>query len=351
MPSILVDIYKINDFYSGLGQFSYNFAWHISKHIPDNYNLSLLAKSDVHFDNMKGYSFVPVSWKKRYIPSLNKKYDLWHSLHQFPSHMPSKYSKHILTIHDLNFLVEKDERKANKYLRKLQKNIDKADAITVISDSTKQILNNNIDCKGKSIQTIYNGVELKIFTDVAKPAYADTGEFFFTLGVIGPKKNFHVLISMMKHFPDMKLIIAGNNQSDYAGKIQSMIRENNLEERVILPGKISDEDKFWLYSNCKAFLFPSIAEGFGLPVIEAMLAGKPVFLSKHTSLPEIGGDAAYYWDNFDADYMSKILQEKLNAFGKNSKEISEKIIRHAQKFSWQICIKQYLELYTQVLEN
>lgn len=350
MPSILIDVYKISDFYSGLGQFSYNFARQISKHLPNNYNLSFLAKNDLQFDDIKGYDFVPVSWQKRYIPSLNKRYDLWHSLHQFPSHLPSKHSKHILTVHDLNFLVEKNERKTGKYLRKLQKNIDRADAITVISDSTKQILTANIDCGEKNIHTIYNGVELQTFQDAAKPVYVDSGEFFFSLGVISSKKNFHILISVMKNFPNMKLIIAGNNQSEYARKILNMIRENNLEERVILPGKISDEDKFWLYSNCKAFLFPSIAEGFGLPVIEAMLAGKPTFLSKHTSLPEIGGKVAYYWDNFESGHMSDIIQENLKKYNKEPEKISEKIIRHAQKFSWQISIKQYLELYKQVLK-
>lgn len=349
MPSILIDVYKINDLYSGLGQFSYNFANHLCRQIPDKYELSLMGKGNLKLATKKAYNFVSVNWQKRYLPSLNKKYDLWHSLQQFPSHMPSKHSKHILTVHDLNFLVEKDKRKADKYLRKLQKNIDRADAITVISDFTKQLLNNNIDCNGKTIYTIYNGVELQTFEDAAKPSYLDDRDFFFSLGVIGLKKNFHVLIPLMKRFPDMKMVIAGNNQSEYAIKIQSIIRENNLEDRIVLPGKINNEDKYWLFSNCKAFLFPSIAEGFGLPVIEAMLAGKPVFLSKHTSLPEIGGDAAYYWDNFDADHMSDIIRKRLKEFEKDPEKISGKITQHGRQFSWRVCIEQYLDLYQELV--
>ena len=77
-----------------------------------------------------------------------------------------------------------------------------------------------------------------------------------------------------------------------------------LEERIILPGEISDMDKYWLYKNCEAFVFPSMYEGFGLPVIEAMNFGKPVFLSTFSSLPEVGGKYALYWENFDSQLMN-----------------------------------------------
>ncbi len=349
MPSILIDTYKTNDIYSGLGQFSYNFAKYTCNAMPEKYKLYFLGKSDVLVAEKTTHTFVPVSWQKRYFPFLNEKYDVWHSLHQFPSHKPSKHSIHILTIHDLNFLVEKKSPKANHYLKKLQKNINNADALTAISDFTKQLVINNLDTKDKPVHTIYNGVELKVFENARKPDYIENDEFFFSIGVVNQKKNFHVLIPLMHAFADMKLIIAGNKDSTYAREIEEIILKNNLENRVVLPGKISDEDKYWLYSNCKAFLFPSIAEGFGLPVIEAMLAGKPVFLSRHASLPEIGGNVAYYWDNFDVNHMTEILLTKLNDFNSNREEVSRNIMKHAQKFSWKICAQQYLKLYSILL--
>ena len=114
MPSLLVDIYKTKDLYSGLGQFSYNFAKYLCKYLPENFELSLLTEKKMEGLDPAVFKFITANWKKRYFPALNRSYDLWHSLHQFPSHMPSKNSKQILTIHDLNFLVEKNKKKAEK---------------------------------------------------------------------------------------------------------------------------------------------------------------------------------------------------------------------------------------------
>ena len=89
---------------------------------------------------------------------------------------------------------------------------------------------------------------------------------------------------MMKLIKDYNLIISGNNDKEYGQVIKKLIRDNNLENQVFLTGKVSDEGKQFYMKNCKAFLFPSIREGFGLPPIEAMRFGKPVFLSDKTSI-------------------------------------------------------------------
>lgn len=349
MASILIDIYKTNDLYSGLGQFSINFARHMAEMAPRRYDLHFQGMKKHSFIKFSRHSFEPVNFQKRFFPSINKKYDLWHCLHQFPSHMPGMNTKCLLTIHDLNFLIEKNETKAGKYLARLQKNINRADAITVISHHTKKMVEENLDLGRKPIHTIHNGVELKKYTNPVRPPFIDDTKFFFTLGIIGPKKNFRTLVPLMHHFKDYKLIIAGNKSSDSARQIEAQIIDNKLQDRVILPGKISDEEKYWLYKNCRAFLFPSIAEGFGLPVIEAMLEGKPVFLSKSTSLPEVGGDVAFYLENFDARYMTKFIDEKLNYFDANKEVLEQNILLHAQKFTWESCINNFLKVYTEVL--
>ena len=152
----------------------------------------------------------------------------------------------------------------------------------------------------------------------------------------------------MKHFTDHKLIIAGNKDTNYGNKIESEIRKLNLEDRIILPGKINDSNKQWLYANCEALLFPSLAEGFGLPVIEAMNEGKPVFLSKHTSLPEIGGNLAFYFDNFDDNHMSNLIHSKLDYLSNNKRDFEAELKKYADQFNWENCITKYMDLYRKI---
>jgi len=154
----------------------------------------------------------------------------------------------------------------------------------------------------------------------------------------------------MKKFPDYDLIIAGDNDSAYAKGILEQVAELGLTGRIHLPGKISEQDKYWLYSRCRAFLFPSLAEGFGMPVIEAMLLGKPVFTSTFASLPEIGGLFAFYWQNFDPDHMAEVMQKGLAEHDLQPNEFSAKMIRYAQKFSWNECIDNYFSMYKEVIK-
>jgi glycosyltransferase involved in cell wall biosynthesis len=164
------------------------------------------------------------------------------------------------------------------------------------------------------------------------------------------KKNFHVLVDFMLKLPDYDLIIAGDKTGSYAGLLQKTIRQKNLSKRIILPGIISEEDKIYLYRNCEAFLFPSLIEGFGLPVIEAMRFGKPVFCSRRSSLPEVGGDYAFYWDSFEPEEMKEIFIKHLQIFNDNMDQLSKKNKAHSLKFKWDESIRQYLEVYDEVIQ-
>lgn len=338
---ILIDLYKIKDLYTGLGQFSVNFAQEIAKHQDKDFHFTFLVPSGAT-SLPENVPVVRANSLRRYFPILNSGFDVWHSLHQFPSHFPSRSIRQILTIHDLNFLTEKSPAKAAVYLQRLQRNVERAHCITTISDYTRHHLLQHIPVSQK-VSVVHNGVALP---EVAPQKLAGIeGKFFFSLSVFKKAKNFEVLIPLMKFFPAYRLIIAGNHQTAYGAEIKKMIQEEGLENQVLLPGTVSDAEKLWLYQNCAAFLFPSLAEGFGLPVIEAMMCGKPVVLSRCTCLPEIGGNVAFYFDDFAVENMAKTIENVLRAYEAKSEILSEQIADYAKRYSWKECIKGYLLIY------
>ena len=158
------------------------------------------------------------------------------------------------------------------------------------------------------------------------------------MATVLPKKNFHVLPCLLKG-TDLELVIAGN-KSDYVNVILEEARKYGVEERV----------KHWYLKNCKAFVFPSIAEGFGLPVLEAMAYGKPVFLSRHTCLPEIGGDYAYYFNmDFDRELMQVEFKRGLEDYYGDVSRKAEEIKEYANRFSWENTARLYLRIYEEMV--
>lgn len=290
------------------------------------------------------------------IPTLNQKgihkfifpgykhIDIWHTTYQSTSYMPKdKKIKKVLTIHDLNFLYEKKTvQKQQKYLKKVQQNINRADHIVAISEFTRQDVIKHLKVGNKPISVVYNGCEVKSFPDYNNPQITNAKPFFFALGTVIPKKNFHVLVPLLQN-NDHELIIAGKADEAYKNLILEQAELYGVSERVKIIGPVSNQDKYLYYKNCKAFLFPSIAEGFGIPVIEAMFFGKPVFISNKTSLPEIGGNLAYYFESFDPEAMQKVLVNGLAHYQQHNPQ--QAIISHAMQFTWQKCAKAYWAIY------
>lgn len=266
---------------------------------------------------------------------------VWHSPYQISKFMPSWRCKVVVTVHDLNFMYEKSEKKRKRYLAKLQKNMDRADAVVAISEFTKQDLCRYVDMKGKAVEVIYNGCNIYDGKAIA-PTIVPEKPFLFGVGTILPKKNWHVLPVLLQD-NDYLLYIAGK-PSAYSQRIIDEAERLGVADRVRLVGEVSEAEKHWYLANCKAFLFPSVAEGFGLPVIEAMYYGKPVFISKHTSLPEVGGDHAYYFNyDFDPELMRSEFKRGMEDFELNGDPLKES--KYAQSFSWKRAAESYILLY------
>ena len=177
MKNVLIDVYKAKNIFTGLGQFTVNYIDALRAVDAPDIKFTLLTPHAFDMDKLAGFSSIEANFRHRFFPGFNRQFDLWHSLQQFPSHFPNKTTRQILTVHDLNFLIEKGEEKAGKYLRKLQKNIDRADAITTSSNSTREVLERNIDLKGKPVRTIYLGVKLDLNKSGECPEYVEKGQF------------------------------------------------------------------------------------------------------------------------------------------------------------------------------
>jgi glycosyltransferase involved in cell wall biosynthesis len=282
-------------------------------------------------------------------PNYNK-IDLWHITHQTSVYVPdSKPLKRVVTIHDLNFLYEdKTDRKRNNYLKAHQKNIDRADHIVAISEFTKTDILKYLNTDNKPINVIYNGCASSIANVGTNPIYKPSAPFLFALGTVNAKKNFHVLVPLLSN-NDYDLIIAGRTDQYYVDRIMDEAKKHGVSNRVKIIGAVSDRDKSWYYKNCSAFLFPSLAEGFGIPPIEAMRFGKPTFLSNSTSLPEIGGKYAYYFTGYTAEEVQKVFTDGMNDY--QQRQPANDIIRHAEQFSWEKSAKAYWEVYKSVLRS
>lgn len=285
---------------------------------------------------------------KIFLKPSRRSYVLWHGTYQTTRYVPYGKIKFVLTIHDLNFLYEKSsEKKIEKLLQKVQKRIDRADYITFISNFTLKEVQKHLNLSGKKTKVIYNGVNLVKFPNFNTPKYQPKKEFLFTVGTVLPKKNIHVLIKLLTQC-SYELLIGGiHSDKNYIELIKNEAKKHKVTDKVILLGAISEEEKYWYLNNCTAFMFPSIAEGFGLPVIEAMQLGKPVFLSTYTSLPEIGGNLAYYFTNFEENEMVKVLKNGLEDYQQNNKK--PQIIEWASQFTWERAANAYNEVYKEVL--
>jgi glycosyltransferase involved in cell wall biosynthesis len=347
MRTVFLEMERLRHPATGLGQF----CLHLAKQfvVQDTSGLDLrffLPASSRALFGASGKYVIQHPWHKLFIPG-SSRYDVWHCFHQDSSYLPRSKSRVLLTIHDLNFLLKYSGAKQARRLKRLQDRVRRSAGIAVDSHFTESVLREHVEVGELPVKVIPLGNSLTHFRDPQRPAHAPAGRFFLALGVLSPRKNLHVLPAFLKEFPGYCLLIAGPGNAEYARVIRDEAGGHGVLDRVIFAGEIGDEDRFWYYSNCEALLFPSLAEGFGLPVVEAMSLGKPVFLSRLTSLPEVGGELAFYFDDFDPAHMREVVEQGLHRAATEA-GFPAKLIEHSRKWSWAEAARRYLEFYRTV---
>ena len=312
-----------------------------------------------------GESFYPV-WEQITLPKAVKKYNL-DILHCTSNTAPIFCDiPLVLTLQDIIFLEPRD--KNNKsiyqnmgwlYRRKVvPKILERCKRIITVSNFEKQNIINKLSIPEKRMAMIYNGYNewFKPFRDVADiyQSYIEKPGYFFFLGNTDPKKNTErTLIAYSKYLEKStikrKLLMADLDKAYLDGIIERNHIEN-IRGKIVMPGYIVNSDLPYIYNSAFAFLYTSLRESFGIPLLEAMACGTPVITSNTSSMPEIAGqDAILINPESPEEITEKMLRlETDEEYYNAQKEIG---LKRAELFSWRKTAEQLLKLYETVYKE
>jgi glycosyltransferase involved in cell wall biosynthesis len=272
----------------------------------------------------------------------------------------------ILTLHDIIFLEPRD--KSNKSLyqnmgwlyRRLvvPRILNKCKKIITVSDFEKKNIISKLSIPEEKMVMIYNG-----YNDWFKPVqdleriyqkYIDEPGYFFFLGNTDPKKNTErTLIAYSKYLEKSdakrKLLMADLDQS-FLDDIIDRNHIENIRKNIVIPGYIINSDLPYIYNNAFAFLYTSLRESFGIPLLEAMACGTPVITSNTSSMPEIGGQHAILINPESSDEIAQKMLELENndALYRAQEDIG---LKRAALFSWRQTAEQLLNVYDYVYRH
>lgn len=353
MKNIILDCERMKYADTGIYHYCLNLARHLMNTIDANSEkITLYSPNNAKEALGRSNNFINQhSLHKFFMPSLPK-YDLWHTTYQNSSYIPIRNSsiRLLLTIHDLNFIHDetKPEAKKIKHLHHLQKNIDRSDAIVCISEFCKQDVLKYCDTGRRPIYIVHNGTNSLNKPTLSALSYKPSCPFLFSIGVVTMKKNFHSLLPLLQNDDDMELLIAGrDDDTSYLNYLIESARVLGVENKLRILGSITENEKAWYFENCYAFTSPSTAEGFCMPVAEAMSVGKPLFLSNKTALPEIGGNVAFYFSDFKPARMQKTFADGMTLYKETN--MQEAIKKRGADFCWEKAAKGYLDIYHSLL--
>ncbi|MCW5941200.1 MAG: glycosyltransferase family 4 protein [Fimbriimonadaceae bacterium] len=272
--------------------------------------------------------------------------DVWFSL---ATGLPAKFpGRRAVMIHDLVPLLYPGffrRRKAAYQVLALNYACRRSDLVLTNSEATKADIERRFPHRrGKIVVTPLGpgNVGRPLFPDEVsdddlREIGVPEGPFLFTLGTLEPRKNLGTLFAAMAELSsheatgDLRLVVAGARGWRESG-IVANLEALGIEDRVTFLGYVPDEDLPKLFARCEAFVFPSLYEGFGIPVLEAMLLGAPVLSSDHPAMVEVGGDAARYFNPSDAGAIARAVRE-FREKGERDAMVAQGFAR-APRFDW-----------------
>lgn len=359
LPDVAVDLEKLRHINCGLGRFCLHLGRSLLECDDRRFSPTFLLHRGGH-RHFPGGAFAQMTaarWRResvnRFIRPLApfllrpRRYALWHSTNQMSRYLPlDPRVPVLLTVHDLNFLHDPRKRSARRLAAKLadvQRRVTRAVAVVTDSTFVADELRSHVDLGARPIHVVPLGLP-DASGEQRQPDWLPAGPFVLSVGNCLPHKNFHSLLALLEWLPGMRLVIAGKSTTDYGRFVQAEAARMGLGSRVSMPGEVPDAEREWLYRHCDAFLFPSLAEGFGFPALEAMAAGRPVFVSRHASLPELVGEHAAFLDGPSPREVAALVLEGIARFDRDPRRADRARV-HATSFTWSETARQYADLY------
>ena len=350
---------------TGVGEYAHQLASALVGLLPENDRLTLFSsswKDRLRADVVSGAHVVdarvPVSllnlaWHRLEWPPIEQlagDVDVVHSMH--PLLMPARRAAQVVTIHDLHFLDAPENTTAEirrDYVSLTAAHASRADAVIAVSEYTAARVRSELGVSRDAIAVCPSGAP----SWARAEPYAHNGPILF-MGTIEPRKNVGTLVKAYRELlrvrPDApNLVLAGNVSPSAEAEIAS-IGDSPLNGRVRHLGYVSGKDRERLYQEASMFVLPSLDEGFGLPVLEAMTVGIPVVASNRGALPEVAGDAALFVEPSDvagfAAAMDKVLADPA---------VAQRLIadghRRSLRYTWKSSAARLLEAYASALER
>lgn len=268
--------------------------------------------------------------------------------HYLPIYAPKRSAISIMDVSYVKFPELFKRRDLNQLTKWTGYSVRKASMIFTISQASKDdiikiygVPEDKVIVTHLGIKTISNFKNQKENMDKIIEKYGVDGEYVLFVGTLQPRKNILRLIEAFSRLKeDIKLVVVGKKGWMYE-EILEAPKKFNIENKVRFLDFVSDEDLPFFYKNAVCFVLPSLYEGFGLPVLEAMKYGCPVITSNVSSLPEAGGDAALYVNPLDADDIKEKIELMINDKGLRIKFV-KKGYEQVKKFSWEKTARETL---------
>lgn len=361
--------------FTGLGNYSRTLVKNLKDFYPDNeYHLYTPKvknnpKTD-HFLNNPSYhthihkGMFKSLWRSYGIADQLKKdnIELYHGLsHEIPINLHKTKIKSVLTIHDLIFKIYPHTYSAiNRkiYDLKFKYSCIHADKIIAISNSTKNDIIKHYNIPSDKIDVIYQSCDPLFYQSDKNPEsgkilkqYNIPSEYLLYVGSVEKRKNLKTLIeaySILTPNSKIPLVVVGNGKA-YKNEMMQLIAAKGLDKLFIWVDNLKDTLHLQtLYRNSMAFIYPSLYEGFGLPIAEALLSKTPVITSKFSSLPEAGGPDSAYIDPTKPEEMADAINKVLTDQGLRNTMVNKGYEYALENFTAEKVTRQVIESYKKI---